>query len=384
MFGSTIRVDFKLIPLLKGLVIGNIVTELIQKQKLELRGNRSAKGISFCRAVAADIAPDLQDLEVEEIDGQDGYQFSRMISLPRSLRQCVQDFQDHGIKVKHHLAFKLQLHNPDGHISELHANLPIMVFISPNLPIGDDNSLLEGANQQMASTSSHMDNLTPPSYGEHLLDQLYNDIDPGQYIASRGVSGVNTPMTARSRSVSYESAEQLARAGQILPPQDLMTRLSSIMSRSAPEIESTLVESNRTSPRRTRFESESGVTRHSWNSRHSRRVSHAVPSVAEEPSGSEEDSDPQTSRSLSISPPVPEMSRESSSDEASEGSPRSNLELSVEDLSKVPSYSTALHSNSRMPLRKGLPSYQAAVRSSLSSASTPSSMSWALRRASHA
>ena len=363
MFGSTMQIDFKLIPLLKGLAIGKITTELVQKQKLELRGSRMGKACSFSRAVATDIAPGLQDVECEEIDGQDGYLFSRNLTLPRSLRQCVQDFEGHGIRIKHHLSFKLQLHNPDGHVSELHANLPILVFISPNLPIGEDNSLLDGVDDQLATSTAHMDSLTPPQYGDHLFDQLYSDIDPGHYVSSRGASGINTPMTPRSRSVSFENADQLAQAAHDLTPQDLESRLSSInMSRSLnsfqPEPHSQLQPS---------LEGEGVV---------SRDFSAAVSPVAEEPSQTEEYFETRRSGSTSQSPIEPIITRVSSGEEAPQASPPDHIELSIKDLSKVPSYSTALHSNSRMPLRKGLPSYQAATCSS--------SMSWALSNAARA
>lgn len=41
------------------------------------------------------------------------------VLLPKSLHACVQDCEVAGIKIKHKLKFTIQLHNPDGHMSEV-------------------------------------------------------------------------------------------------------------------------------------------------------------------------------------------------------------------------------------------------------------------------
>ena len=138
IYGSTVQVDFTLIPILKGLKIGKITTSLNQRQSLSITKASRANTKSHKRSdtVSRDVFRVPEAAETEDINGEDGYVFSRTLSVPRSLRECLQGFEGAGIKIRHNLEFKILLHNPDGHISELNANFPIFIFISPNLAIG--------------------------------------------------------------------------------------------------------------------------------------------------------------------------------------------------------------------------------------------------------
>ena len=95
--------------------------------------------------------------------------------------------------------------NPDGHNSQLSANLPIHIFLSPQLPIDDDNNLVHEADQRLALTAPEMADFTPPQYGEHVLDRLYDDIDESGYRTPAATSGVNTPTSLHGRNLSLES-----------------------------------------------------------------------------------------------------------------------------------------------------------------------------------
>lgn len=60
------------------------------------------------------------DNSLEIIDeAAEGYQFSRSLDLPKTLTRCLQDTDTRGIKVRHKLKFRVQLLNPDGHVSEV-------------------------------------------------------------------------------------------------------------------------------------------------------------------------------------------------------------------------------------------------------------------------
>lgn len=120
IFGTTVQVDFKLIPLLKGLKIGKITTELNERQEMTIKGPRSPRR---CRETTRLIAKDEyrlpDDVEAENIGGQEGYVFSRALAIPQSLRKCLQSVDALGIKIRHSLNFNVQMHNPDGHVSEV-------------------------------------------------------------------------------------------------------------------------------------------------------------------------------------------------------------------------------------------------------------------------
>jgi hypothetical protein len=42
-----------------------------------------------------------------------------LLSLPKSLRKCLQGVETAGIKIRHKVKINIALHNPDGHISEV-------------------------------------------------------------------------------------------------------------------------------------------------------------------------------------------------------------------------------------------------------------------------
>jgi len=120
IFGSIIRVDFTLIPLLKGLRIGKITTELNERQEMTIKVPRTA---TRSRQINRSIATDEYELptgaETEDINGQEGYIFARSIPVPQSLKKCVQTVDALGVKIRHSLSFNVQLYNPDGHVSEV-------------------------------------------------------------------------------------------------------------------------------------------------------------------------------------------------------------------------------------------------------------------------
>lgn len=61
-----------------------------------------------------------EENNLEIIDEEaEGYRVSRDLHLPKSLTKCLQDADTKGIKIRHKLKFRVQLHNPDGHVSEV-------------------------------------------------------------------------------------------------------------------------------------------------------------------------------------------------------------------------------------------------------------------------
>lgn len=116
--------DFKLIPLLKGLRIGVISSHLMESHEVALNPHLSfAPGrntFKITRTIAEDQT-ELQDEENLEIidEAAEGHQFTRYLDLPKSLTRCMQDTDTRGIKIRHKLKFRIQLLNPDGHVSEV-------------------------------------------------------------------------------------------------------------------------------------------------------------------------------------------------------------------------------------------------------------------------
>ena len=331
--------------------MGRITTELLQRQSLTIHNPRNFnRHHSHSHAISTDDYHLPENAETEDIEGQEGYVFSRFIPLPQSLRKCVQTFDALDIKMRHHLAFNVQLHNPDGHVSELHANLPVYIFLSPSLPIDDDNNLVNGGGQSTALATSELTDLTPPQYGEHTLDQLYNDIDPSRYMTPGGASGISTPLSSRSRSVSAENLASMdAMTTTDLAANVLETRLSNL-DVAGP------AGSRRTARERHQLSSTADGTATQGSSLAGTPMlsTSAGSGYFAERAGSSVDQTPSEV-----------ISRQDSGEDA--GSAPQHIEYRAETLAKVPSYTTALQTNYRLPLNEGLPTYQAATRPSASS-----------------
>ena len=111
--------NFELVPLLKGLKIGRISTELWEVQDFEFdQSSQINKYHKGQRVVVDDQWEMLSDTPAEEIDGMEGYRFVRSLQIPMNLRACVQDVDVKGIKVRHKLTFVVRLINPDTHESQ--------------------------------------------------------------------------------------------------------------------------------------------------------------------------------------------------------------------------------------------------------------------------
>ncbi|KIN07057.1 hypothetical protein OIDMADRAFT_77064, partial [Oidiodendron maius Zn] len=174
VFGTVIILEMTLTPLVKGLVVGTIRCDLHEHQEFfPLEGPVDAKS-SFQRLRTVNSWDfELNDGEHSglEENGGNGYNLQKVLHLPKQLKECLQDAEAYGIKIRHEVKLNIALHNPDGHISELRVTLPITIFISPNMPINAQGCLVDHAPQsvQVADRASN----PPPLYSQHILDQLY-------------------------------------------------------------------------------------------------------------------------------------------------------------------------------------------------------------------
>jgi hypothetical protein len=214
IFGTSLQVDFRLVPLLKGLVMGKVMTQVKEEQEFVLDPDFGVPTYNSVQKIDRVVASDDYTID-NETDAQildeeaEGFRFSRFIELPKTLKRCLQDCNVNGIKVRHKLKFNVQLHNPDGHISELRANLPITLYISPSLPINENNDLVDQTPYAARLAQEHdADHSAPPLYGEHQFDQLYSGVDSHGYRTPGNFSTPGTP-NLHSRSQSSENLASL-------------------------------------------------------------------------------------------------------------------------------------------------------------------------------
>lgn len=223
IIGTNITADFVLIPLRKGVQISTIKMELIESRQLfaDYAGRRISHQTDVQVAVTeADMPASSAQLVPEGVEDTDAlfdesHRFSMTLNLPRSLKSCRQSVDTENIRLTHKLRLFVNLKNPEGHTSQLLVKNHVHLFISPNLPPNEDQSVVVDANilNQQAIQDQAAQN-APPTYGLHQLDELYNDIDPSGFMTPGGFhsvmnSGANTPFYAQSRSGSAEDLASL-------------------------------------------------------------------------------------------------------------------------------------------------------------------------------
>lgn len=209
------------------------------------------------------------------------------------------------------------------------------------MPLDDEGNIVSQQptpSGERTHAESELSNLAPPGYGQHVLDQLYDDVDPNSIIPHSNLqSGINTPFYAQSRAGSSENLTLTGPNGAV-PPAALSSRLQNV----------SLSQSNRNS---------------SFLSNNSRSGTNTpFPQIDEDPSG--EWSQPHSA----------ELSRRTSIDEYSHShshsstppEPEHDEYLDLAQLSKVPSYTTATRTplprtNSYQGFFGGLPDYQTAM-----------------------
>lgn len=220
--GAGTPISFMMVPLLKGLRLGDIKIQLV-----EYWSYAGYLGIPYSdeRIVSDKFipAPDDNDPRFQ----MDKWEIDTFLKVPVSLSKCTQDCDilNH-LKVRHKLKFVIGLRNPDNHVSELRASLPIQLFISPFVsvsakyddeikdstsPAGDDGEEQEellfssdihsgshtslnqlNSNSGLQSGEGSITNMAalmaPPLYEKHVYDRLWSDVSPVETPINSGAS----------------------------------------------------------------------------------------------------------------------------------------------------------------------------------------------------
>ncbi|KAI6929247.1 hypothetical protein KC348_g5728 [Hortaea werneckii] len=225
VFGTSITADVELSPIKKGLRLGKIelrlmetVVKRIQASEVpDIRGDKTKSEESEVAKTDMEFPENSRVMYDDETAdnptmADEMYKFKATLPLPKSLNVCRQDVDSHQINVTHRFKLMVNIHNPEGHISQLVCRLPVKIFISPNLPVDERNEVTGTFTpQQDAEINSNETTLVaPPEYGRHQLDQIFSDIDPAGYM-SRAGSAPGTPygFYAQSRRGSHDNLASL-------------------------------------------------------------------------------------------------------------------------------------------------------------------------------
>jgi arrestin-related trafficking adapter 4/5/7 len=214
VFGTSITADVELSPIKKGLKLGKVELKLLETvvKRIQLselpdaRGDRSKTEESEVATMDMEFPEHSRIMYDDEtienpMMADEMYKFKATLPLPRSLNTCRQDVDSHQINVTHRFKLMVNIHNPEGHISQLVCRLPVKLFISPNLPVDESNEVCAIANgvthEELNNTETAV--VAPPEYGRHQLDQLFSDMDPAGYM-SRAPSDHGSPSGPEAQS----------------------------------------------------------------------------------------------------------------------------------------------------------------------------------------
>ncbi|GEQ66849.1 hypothetical protein JCM33374_g512 [Metschnikowia sp. JCM 33374] len=229
--GAGTPVTMMLVPLLKGLQLGEIKMTLVEMYSFVsyIPPPHTSERV-VCEKVIS--APTANDSNFQ----MDRWEITTFLKVPPNLSKCTQDcdIQTH-LKVRHKLKFVIGLKNPDGHTSELRASLPVQLFISPFVGIrartedDEGDELNEGPHEEESifdsnpnavsqtslnqldaestvdtgalrsnphSASSFTGLVAPPIYEQHVYDRLWTDVSPMDSPLS---SGTQTPRSLYNR-----------------------------------------------------------------------------------------------------------------------------------------------------------------------------------------
>lgn len=131
--GSTITVKLMVIPIAKGLKLKGMSGVIVQRSHTAHSHGVSGDLEELIGKQTMSI-PDSNSLSADRWDVKSTFK------VPSSLKELTQtcDLKNNIIQVKHRLRIAVQLKNQDGHVSELRANLPVCIYLSPNTgyPVG--------------------------------------------------------------------------------------------------------------------------------------------------------------------------------------------------------------------------------------------------------
>ncbi|KAI9845075.1 MAG: hypothetical protein M1837_005079 [Sclerophora amabilis] len=331
IFGSSVRVDLKIVPLSKTIKFGDIKISVMESQHYKVR--------EHCSDMKREITSEIFRLEggpqMINDSGQDGWQMPCVVNLPRILINCLQDVHVKGIKITHKVQVAVDILNEDGHVSEVIASFPINIYISPSFMVDESNRLSGPApHNDQIRRQLESESAAPPRYEQRELDQLWSDLDPSLYTPAGGRSGVTSPLQSQSRN-SLENLTSThpshAHAGHMVPPQLLSNRLQ-------------FVARTGNVGRRTAAPLDDDVSSSSASATAPTR-NHSIPRRT----GSRNVTGPRLSRRSPLGQPGTH-----------------HLEHVDDNLSKVPSYGTAVRSSTSNVISRDLPSYHTATRTPLS------------------
>lgn len=201
--GTSIPVKLVIVPLVKGLSFKSMSVTVVQHSHV--------RGLTGTSPEFETVASK-QKLDCSDSDfGEDCWVVRGNYQVPSSLLEVTQTctLKNDMINVKHRLRVGIHIRNADGHISELKANLPVYIYMSPshgyvtsrrlkmghahgNFTFEADSTaqdvIFDNRNQDLPNDSGEEDGddefekerkeAAPPLYQQHMYDTVYDYTSP--------------------------------------------------------------------------------------------------------------------------------------------------------------------------------------------------------------
>lgn len=390
IFGTQLKIDFTFVPVLKGYNVVEVVIQLVEEQGHYVRGTWHNWHKDIDRTVFHEIWQP-PETELVDIQGREGYRHTKLLRLPKNLKDCTQSLNVNCLTVVHTLEFFLKLRKPSGGLSKVvytiiylnktltelqrESDMPILVFISPNLTFENDILVSQ---PPLDPDFDAIRDISPPYYGEHTSDQLYCEVDgstggSGFLTPDRGTvfggvstwirrraagaisagrrSGTNTPLSAHSRNSSVENLGSMSAVSSLF---ETVAHNANVVlgSRNRNRNRTRNRDRNRSSDLEFSSEgvhesvgSDTAVVQGASSTVHSPLASSLITgnisSIAQQ--------------TIPEDPPAPSEPIIRTSDH------QPNTEYDSVELSKCPSYNTARRTRTHGTINDGLPSYEAAI-----------------------
>jgi hypothetical protein len=194
VLGSSVPLEVKAIPLVKGLELRDITIWVSESQNITLASPIGAPR-EYCKEREITrrniiIHGDSYWQSTIDITGRAGWVVKTYLSLPGKLSKCLQDVHTNGIRIRHQLRLVISLRDPAKHISQLRATIPLTLFISPDIPFNGEGNLSE---RLSGATAEEVAWEALPVYGEHVQDQLLEENAAAGGSECRGGGGACFP-----------------------------------------------------------------------------------------------------------------------------------------------------------------------------------------------
>ncbi|KAF0635419.1 hypothetical protein FPSE5266_10916 [Fusarium pseudograminearum] len=180
-FGSSVVLEIRITPLVKGVELKRIRVKLVEFHEFSMhsrhyiytREHKSQREISYWDF---EVSREQHWQDVIEETNQEGWVIKQTLNLPKSLVECCQDIDSQGIKIYHKLKIHIPIGNQDGHISHLDMGIPISICMSPFVSLNEQGDVVDHSTSTLTPAAA----VSPPLYGEHVLDQLCGSLQDWQ------------------------------------------------------------------------------------------------------------------------------------------------------------------------------------------------------------